>query len=203
MPAGAATLGIMAAGTAASGIGSILGAKSANPKTTPVPPPTPVFPWLNQQYTGQIGTAGTQGIQSLQQTSKTGNPVDVSGAFESLVNANTRMKDQGRANILESLGSSGLRYGTTARDAITDYESQTTKDYTATLSDMIRQMTESAASRSTNASTILASMFGTSAMTLTPQATLTTGSQSPTGTGLKAAGSGIETIGLLRSLGII
>lgn len=190
---------ILGAGIGAQGIGSILGARAANPKLTPVPPPAPVFPELNQQYIGSLGKTGPGAINQLSQISQTGMPVDVMPYFNSIVAAQQRLKSQGQANVVEGLPA----YGSIRRDALVDYNTQSTKDFTSILSGLMQQMYESAANRSLSASGLLSQMFGGSAMTLAPTAALTTGGRSPLGAGLSSVGSGIEQIALLQAFGIL
>lgn len=193
-PAAAAAVGI-----GANVVGNVLGAKAANPKLTPIPPPAPVFQGLNTAYLGAIGQGGQQGISQLGQLSRTGNPVDVMPLFQSIIEASKRGRSEGRANIMENLPA----YGSSRRDALVDFESQSTKDLTQTLADLMRQMSEGASQRSLGASGLLAQMFGSSAMTLAPTAALTTGGQSPLGAGLQAGGQGLSQLALLRAFGII
>lgn len=173
---------------------------SNKPQTMNVAPPAPVFPWLNKQYTSEVGPAGMEGFAGLRKTAKTGNPIDVMPLFDSIVNARQRVVGQGRANVLENLGASGLRYGSTARDALVDYETQTTKDFTQTIADLVRSMGENAANRSTDASKFLAGMFGSSAMTLAPTQAIVAGGTSGTQAGIQ---SGLQTIALLAAMGAI
>ena len=64
MPEGLA-LAAIAAGTAAQGAGSIMSAKAAQPKMIPSPPPTSLFPQLQNQYIGALGGPGGVGATSL------------------------------------------------------------------------------------------------------------------------------------------
>jgi len=194
-----AGLGMFLGGMGASALGGILGAKAANPKLTPVPPPAPVFPWLNQAYLSNLLPAGTQGLNTLQQTAATGNPVDVMPSYEAMRAASQRTRDESRANILENLPA----YGSTRATALTDFETQSSKDFTQVLADLFRQMNESAAGRSLSAANMLSQLYSGSAMTLAPTAALTTGGQSPLGAGLSSAGSGLQQIAMLKAFGII
>lgn len=173
---------------------------SGKPQAMNVKPPAPVFPWLNQQYTNQIGGAGMAGINQLQNTAMTGNPVDISPLFEAMMGARQRGLAQGRNNILEGLGAAGLRYGSTARDALVDFEAQSMKDSNQTLADLLRQMGEAAQGRSLQASTLLGTMFGNSAMTLAPTQVAAAGGSSGTATGIS---QGLQTIALLAAMGVV
>jgi hypothetical protein len=209
MPAGAA-IPLMAAGTAASGIGSIFGAASGGAKNVPVPPPAPVYPGLNSQFITALGgtpgypgsAAGPNAIKTLSGFAQNGMPTDVGKTFQTYVDQQKILTQLGQSNIISGLGAQGLRYGSSTNDALGLYNAQNNANFASTLANMLFQTQESAANRQMSAATILSNLFGQTASTLAPTSVVTGGTPSPTGAGLSSFGSGIQTLALLQQLGI-
>lgn len=194
----------MGVGAAVSGIGSIVSARSAQPKNVPVPPPNALFPWLNSSFTNSMGSAGPQGIQTLQGFAKDGGGMTpVGDVFQTMVQAQQRMQSQGRGNILEAMGSSGNRYGSGTPQGLADYESQSTKDFSSQLAQLVFQSSESAKGRQFSAASSLADMFGNAGMAFTPSSNMVTGTPSALGSGLSSVGSSINTFALLKAAKMI
>lgn len=204
MAMGAAALPwIIGAGTAASGVGSVLSAKSSKAQNIPTTAPNPLFPIANAQYGQSIGGAGATGLNSLTSMAQTGEPSDVGGVFNTLIQAQQRMMGQGRANLREQFGGMGLIGSTNFRDAAVDLESQTNKDFANILAQLALQSSESAAQRRMAAGSQLAELFGNTAMAYTPSSTTVGGTPSPVGAGFGSVGNSLTTLALLQAAGML
>src|SRR5438552_403611 len=118
-------------------IGSVLSAKAAQPKATPIPPPAPLFPGMQQSYLDSLNQSGVgaASLGSLSEIARTGIPTDVGPAFEKFKSSQQRFVDEGRANLIEKYGAQGLRFSSTLADKGVDYESQVSKDFASILAD--------------------------------------------------------------------
>jgi len=205
--AGAATGGwalpVMGIGAAASGLGSILGARSSKPQMIDAPPPNPLFPWLNKSFATELGSAGPAGIKGLKSMAETGEPVSVGDTFSTMLAAQQRLLSQGRAGLREQFGSQGLSGSSDFRNAAVDFESQSSKDFANILAQLVMTSGENAANRKLSASGQLAELFGNAGSAFTPSKVLSTGQPSPTGAGIQSAGSSLTTLALLRALKVI
>lgn len=109
--------------------------------------PRALFPGLTQQYTDIISELGPQAFDILGEFAKTGMPTDFGPAFEAIVGARDRFTRQGRENIAEMFGASGLRFSSPLMNALVDFESQTAADYGSILAQMSFGAQESARQR--------------------------------------------------------
>lgn len=189
MPPAAIAVGMIGANVA----GSALSSAAANKG------PRPIFKDVNQQYLNLVGGPGGMGATSagtLQDMIKTGMPTDVGPAFEALVNAKQRFVGQGRENIAEMFGASGLRYSTPLMSSLVDYESQVSADFMSILAEYTRQAQEAARQRQ-----LMASQFGWEAFSA-PALALTKPKQSTLGAGLSGGLNALQQVMLLKSLGL-
>lgn len=204
MAVGAAALPwLIGGGAAASGVGSIMGARAGQPKMIDSPAPNPLFPQLNQMYTQRLGAEGPRGIDTLSRFAANGMPTDVSKTFESLVAAQQRLIGQGRAGLREQFGARGLSHSSSFAGAAVDFENQTALNFANVLSQLLLQTQESAAQRQLAAGSQLAEMFSSAGSAFTPSAVLSTGGQSSVGAGFSSIGNSISTLALLRSAGLL
>lgn len=184
---GAAALPIMMGiGAGANVIG---GALSGRTKMTKVPPPNPVFPGANKEYLDSLKSSGVTGtsFNTLNEAARTGLPSDVGPMFENLKASSERGIDEGRANLIEKYGVSGLRQSSSLYGAATDYEAQTQKDFASILSQYIFQASEAANNRRLQAATIGQGASGEAGLALTPSVAISQGSTA--GGVLQGAGS--------------
>lgn len=207
MPVGA-MLGI---GLAASGIGNALGAASANSShLVNNPAPVPLYPGLQGSYlsllsglmSGKGGPAGTPG-GTLSSMIATGNPTDVGPAFQALVKAQQPIVAQGQQSIVNQFAGSGLAYSTPLMGALGNYQSQVGNDFLSTLAEYTRQAQEAAANRQLSATEFGMGAISGPALTNYQAQIPVVGGQSVLGSALGSAGSGISTLAILQSLGII
>lgn len=189
MPAAAIPL---IAGIGSGILGGIGGGKT---NVTSLPPPSPLFPGLLQQYTSQLSGAGGQGLGELQNLSRTGNLQDVIPAYQSMVAANQRNLQEGQANIEEQFGSTGLRYSQPLMTSLSDYQNQNNLNFANVLQQYVLQAQNQATQTQLGASGLLANLFNQTATAFTPSAALTPGGQ-----GWNAAAGGLGNLSSIMLL---
>jgi hypothetical protein len=190
----AALLPIMIGGIAAGAVGSGLSQAAANKGARPV------FPGLTNQalpILSQLGTSSSGALSSA--ITNPGALPDVSGtvnpAFQALYNANKQFVQQGRANLAEKFGSTGLSVSSPYAVASSNYETQSNADFMNILANYTLQAQEYAANRQLTAATTAFQDF------LSPALTLQGPKGSVAGAALGSASSGLETLALIRALG--
>jgi hypothetical protein len=165
MPAAVAVPAIMGAvGATSSAIGAAKGSSQ--------PMPQAVFPQMQQQYLQNIGGStglGQVSANTMKEMARTGMPTDVGPMFDALVASQKRQTDQGRSNILEQFGASGMRYSTPVMNSLVDYESQVNANYGSILSSYVFQAMEAARGRQMQASSAGLDAMATPALTLQGQ----------------------------------
>jgi hypothetical protein len=168
-------------GAGASAAGSIYNAaKGGNKATT-----SAVFPQMQGQYLQQLGGGlGPTSMNTMQQMAQTGMPTDVGPMFESLLKSRQRFDEQGRSNILEQFGASGLRYSTPLMNSLVDYESQLNANYGNILANYIFNAQESARGRQMAAANTGLQAYAAPSMTLQ-------GQYSTPGAGMQSAGANL------------
>lgn len=175
------------------------GATSPSTKLVKTPPPAPLYPGLSQQYQGMLQTMGPDVGRTLGETMKTGLPTNVGPAFEAMKAARERGTAQGRANVVESYGAAGLRYGSPLAQGLADYELQSQKDFAQIMADYTRQAQESAAGRRVQAAGLGAGLYSEAATTTYPTAALASGPSPAT----QATQAGTGALAMLFALGVI
>lgn len=175
------------------------GFTSPSTKLVGLPSPGKAFPGIAEAFQSMMSGLGGQTGATLGEAMKTGLPTDVGPAFEALVAARQRGNAQGRNNIIEAMGESGLRYGSSMQNALVDYELQSQKDLSQILADFTRQSSEGAADRRLQSSMFSGAMFKEAGTTTYPTAALATG-PSPLSQGADAMQSGLM---MMLALGLI
>lgn len=190
--------GILAAGSIGSSIaGSVMSANAQNKSglVGPIPAPQPINPQLTSLYQGIVGGGNAQAASgTLNQAITTGLPTDVGPAFEALKAAGQRGFAESKANLLESFGAGGLRFGSPAMQATVDLEAQNQANLLQTLSQYTMQAQEAAANRRVAASEFAVSSLGDVANSYYNQYVPKVGYASPAGAGLSAGSQGLSSI---------
>jgi hypothetical protein len=186
----------------ASVIGGMLGQSAANKG------PQPINPGTNAAYLQNINSlAGAPGVPggapatgataTMQNMIATGNPTNVGPAFQAFYNQQQRGVTQGRDALLSSFGGAGARYSSAAMTAVGDYENQANMNFLQVLSQYTMQAQEAAAARQLQASEFALSGQQEAGLAYKgPKGSVV-------GTGLQGAGAGLETIGMLSSMGML
>jgi hypothetical protein len=171
MPAAAIPGIIMAASAAATAAGSIYSATQQGGSSAGTFSTEAVWPGVSQNYIETIaGGAGKWGARGLQEMAQTGMPTDVGEMFESLVASQRRFAEQGRGDILEQFGASGLRYSEPLMQSLVDYESQLSANYGNILANYVFQAQEAARNRQLQASQFGVQAWSQPALTIRGQA---------------------------------
>lgn len=191
-------------GLGASTTGSALNARASNRiRRIPAAPPMALFPQLQALYTSLVGGSGGLGATSmgtLREMSATGMPVDVGPAFEALVASKKRFTDEGRENIAEMFGASGLRHSSPLATGLVDYESQVSADFMQILSEYTRQSQEAARQRQLAASGMGMEALSAPALGFAPSEHILAGGTSVGGSALQTLGGGLSLMALLSQL---
>jgi hypothetical protein len=185
-----------AIGLAAGGIASAIGAGIGGNKLQKIPPPAPLYPGLNSSFISMLSQFGGGALAGLGNAASGGNNSQFTEAFQTLVKAQQPMIAQGRSNILEQFGSSGLRYSSPLMNTLSTYETNTQNSFLNTLANYQLQSTQ----QQTQAQEFLASMFGQTASTLYPTVQNTSGGP---GAALGSAGNSLGMFALLSQLGML
>jgi hypothetical protein len=131
----------------------------------------------------------------------TGMPTDVGPAFEAIKAASQRGFAEDKANMLESFGAGGLRYGSSAMQATVDLKSQEQAGLLQTLADYTRQAQEAAANRQLISSQFaMESLAGPATSYYNPYVATANSGAGGLSSGLSAAGSGLTGISQLLVL---
>ncbi len=144
-----------------SGVSSIFGGRSSSQTTA-----SPIFGPQSAQFLEALFGAqggGGKGLfgdasSTMSGMLKTGMPTDVGPAWEAMKNASGKQVAEGRANLLESYGSMGARTGSGMINALSDYESQTNKDFLSILANYTMQAQEAAKGRQMSAGQMIMGM---------------------------------------------
>lgn len=193
----------LGAGIAAGGEG-IAAAFSGGTKLnlTPIPPPGNQYPGVANDYQTFLRTYSSQAGTTMGDMMKTGMPTNVGPAYEAMVAAHQRQTNQGEQNLLESFGQMGLRHSSNAMSADVDYQSQVSKDFASILADYTRQSSEAAAGRQLSSSEFFSTLFQDAGRATYPTVAGVTGPSTGAQVGA-AAGSAMQTIGLMIALGMV
>lgn len=195
----AAVLGV---GLASSAVGGMFSQSAANKG------PRPVYGGLNTQLLSLLGgSAGKAGLGQAAFGGLTGiiqNPgalpdvnASVDPAFQALLNANKQMVAQGAAGVSEGFGASGLANSSAKALGLSNFYSQSSANFMNILAQYTLQAQQMAAANQLQASEFGANLFTNIAGTLTgPKGSVV-------GAGLGSLGGGLQTIGLLQSMGML
>lgn len=118
-------------------------------------PMTDILSQLQSFYQG--GTGGPAGSDQLLGMAKTGDPTNVTPAWQAMVDAQQRNIGQNAANLKEQFAFGGNLKSSPFGNAMTDYYTQTGKDQNALLGQMTQQASEAAAGRKLSAADTLQS----------------------------------------------
>lgn len=192
-------------GLATNAIGSTLSARAAgktNVTRVPVAPPKPVNPEIASLYNTLATGVGKDAFAGLSSMMKDGMPTDVGPAFEAMLAAKERFVGQGRENIAEMFGNSGLRYSSSLMNGLQDFETQTNKDSMQILADYTFRAQESARARQMGAIGLGADIFsGPGQHYYNPEVVMGSQGTSPAGAAFSTLGSGLFSLGLLQAGG--
>lgn len=181
-------------------LGGLLGGGSA--KLQKLPPPAPLNPEMLALFKQYAGGLAKPSFGTMTEMAKTGMPTDVGPAWEALMSAGERMRGEGRGNILEQFGSTGMRYSQPLMNSLVDYESQQSKDLLSILANWSMQASESARGRQLTAAGMGTQMFSESAQAYYPTAAPYL-QQGGVGSAISAgAGSFSQMLMMLKMLGI-
>jgi hypothetical protein len=197
-------MGQYGAGIGLNSLAAFLQAGASNKtKMVPIPPPQPVFPGASAGLGAGIIPFGMQSFGTMTDMARTGMPVDYSNLFQTMVSANQRLNDIGRANLIEKYGSSGMRFSKPMADAAVTYENQTTKDFANILAQLAFSSQEAARARQMQAGSTGAGLFTSVGSTFAPSVLPVVGGQSPWGAAAGSGGNALQTFGLLKMMGVI
>lgn len=202
MPGQAIAMGV---GMGASAIGGMLGQSAANKG------PQPINPGTNSAYLQNINSlaggpgstggwnpsAATGATGTLQSMIQSGNPTNVGPAFQAFFQQQQKGVTQGRSALLNSFGGAGARYSSAAMTAVGDYENQANLNFLQVLSQYTMQAQEAAAGRQLQASEF--AMQGQETAGLAYKGP----KGSVVGAGLQGGGSALQTLSLLKSMGML
>lgn len=148
-------------------MGSIMG----GPQLTKVPPPTSLFPGMQQSYINALQQSGinTAALNTLTQAATTGLPTDVGPAFDAFKAAQQQTIQQGAAGLQERLGR-GMATGSDLVKGQSMYAEQTAKDLNAQLQQWSMAAQEAAANRRMGAAQAGAQLFAEPALGFAPSA---------------------------------
>jgi hypothetical protein len=118
-------------------------------------PLTPELQQLAQFF--QTGQGGSPGMQSIEQMAQTGDPTDMTPAWQAMVKSETQNTNEQLNNLKEQFGGMGLSDSTTLGTAAGDFATQTALGQNAQLTAAEAQAQEAAAGRQMGASEFLTS----------------------------------------------
>lgn len=201
----AAAIGI---GLGASAIGSALGASSSNKvQQVPVAAPSAVNPSLNTQYlsalSSLVGGSSMGGGASTGATGFLGSLIsggyNVLPQWQTMLQAAQPQIQAGQAALTEEFAGTGLRYSTPLMQATGQYQTNVQSQWLSTLAQLQQQSWQA---QQQGAEYALGLAAGPGTQTYQPYVPVV-GKSSVLGNALASGGSGLSTLALMQSAGLL